>query len=464
MAMSSKRYNSVKIGLEIHHQLDTDQKLFCKCPTNFYEADTNTNICPICMSLPGSKPMPINQRALDTVIEVALLLNCNVVVDKGLPVQRKHYFYPDLPSGYQRTSVPIGVDGLLDGIRITEVHIEEDPGRYDLLSKTIDFNRTGVPLVEIVTEPDLTSPAKAREFAKTIRETLSYTGKLMKGQGSMRADTNISIEGNNRVEVKNINSASNIQAAAEYELMRQSRLLKRGMPIKLETRGFVENPLSTIPLRSKEVAADYRYIPDPDLTSIIISEDKLAEVQEITRVGPIDKRELYLEAGLSHEHARKLTTDYRMAELFDQTLEVSGIHPAELASFFTGAIASALSESGIELSDSYLTPERISSILEMSRGRRITTQVARQVVGEVVVNDIVPADYVEIHNLESMIHDEIVEAVDEALNRNPDVYSSGKPREKIDKFMMGQVMKLTEGRADPLEVKEILQERVNNNT
>jgi len=184
-------------GLEIHVQLETDSKLFCDCPTNYQDAPANTNICPVCLNQPGAKPHPTNKQALENALMIALMLNCEI--DQGVTYfMRKHYDYPDLPSGYQRTSVPIGVNGELNGIRIHEIHVEEDPGQYKPNEGVVNFNRSGIPLVEIVTEPDIKSPKEARTFLKELIRVLQYSGAA-RGEGTMRADVNISINGGNRV-------------------------------------------------------------------------------------------------------------------------------------------------------------------------------------------------------------------------------------------------------------------------
>jgi len=206
MAMpETKEELDAKIGLEIHVPLNTQQKLFCTCPTNYYETDTpNQNICPVCTGMPGAKPLPINKRVLESAVMIAKLLNCKIPAEENRYVKRKHYDYPDLPSGYQRTSEPIGVDGSLAGVDIWEIHFEEDPGRYDPATGGVDYNRSGVPLIEIVTAPDMRSPDDVRAFLKELTNLLKYTGRTIEAGGVMRADCNISLAGGNRVEIKNI--------------------------------------------------------------------------------------------------------------------------------------------------------------------------------------------------------------------------------------------------------------------
>ncbi|HIH64478.1 MAG TPA: Asp-tRNA(Asn)/Glu-tRNA(Gln) amidotransferase subunit GatB, partial [Methanothermobacter thermautotrophicus] len=253
----------MKCGLEIHVQLDTRSKLFCRCPTDYQEAPPNTNICPVCLNQPGAKPYPPNRSALEGALKIALMLDCRINPEITY-FMRKHYNYPDLPSGYQRTSIPVGLEGELNGVRIREVHIEEDPGQYKPDQGTVDFNRSGIPLIEIVTEPDMTSPEEARNFLRELIRVLEYSG-CARGEGTMRADVNISLEGGKRVEIKNINSIKGAYKALKFEMIRQKNLLKRGVEVKQETRAFLESQMITVSMRLKEEAEDYRYIPDPDL-------------------------------------------------------------------------------------------------------------------------------------------------------------------------------------------------------
>ncbi|MFN3527630.1 MAG: Asp-tRNA(Asn)/Glu-tRNA(Gln) amidotransferase GatCAB subunit B, partial [Candidatus Altarchaeaceae archaeon] len=213
----------VKIGLEIHVPIKTKEKLFCNCKADYYNcSEPNVNICPICTGMPGIKPNPINKEGLIAVIIIAKMLNCEI--SEKIFIKRKHYDYPDLPSGYQRTSEPIGTNGKLNNVRILEVHIEEDPGKYDLNYKRVDYNRSGTVLAEIVTAPDMHSPEEARNFLKELINLVKYSNKVVDVGGIMRVDVNVSIEGGNRVEIKNINSLRGIVKALTYEISRQKSL------------------------------------------------------------------------------------------------------------------------------------------------------------------------------------------------------------------------------------------------
>ncbi|MEM3372585.1 MAG: Asp-tRNA(Asn)/Glu-tRNA(Gln) amidotransferase subunit GatB, partial [Candidatus Anstonellales archaeon] len=275
---SSKNEREVIIGLEIHLQLNTQSKLFCTCSTN-YQKDPNTNICEICTSQPGSKPMAINKKAIEYVIKLAKALNAQVITDRKIYIQRKHYFYPDLPSNYQRTSLPIAVNGMLDNIRIREIHLEEDPGRYDIRTGLVEYNRCGNPLIEIVTEPDFKSAEQTKRFLEKLAILLDYLEITRREEGSMRVDANISLKGSNRVEIKNINSFRGVITALNYEITRQNTLLKQNLKVERETRHFDEGQGITIGSRKKETVDDYRYIPDPDLVPIVISKEMLEKIQ-----------------------------------------------------------------------------------------------------------------------------------------------------------------------------------------
>ena len=280
-------------GLEIHVQLETESKLFCDCPTNYQDAPANTNICPVCLNQPGAKPHPTNKKALENALMIALMLNCEIDQDV-IYFMRKHYDYPDLPSGYQRTSIPIGINGELNGIRIREIHAEEDPGQYNPDRGFVNFNRSGIPLVEIVTEPDIKSPEEARNFLKELIRVLEYSGGA-RGEGTMRADVNISINGGNRVEMKNINSIKGAYKALKFELVRQKNLMKRGVEVKQETRAYLESQMITVAMRLKEDADDYRFITDPDLPPMQISDETIQRISDTMPEAPHNKVKRFVE-------------------------------------------------------------------------------------------------------------------------------------------------------------------------
>ena len=307
-------------GLEIHVQLETESKLFCDCPTNYQDAPANTNICPVCLNQPGAKPHPTNEKALENALMIALMLNCEIDQDV-IYFMRKHYDYPDLPSGYQRTSVPIGINGELNGIRIREIHAEEDPGQFKPDRGTVNFNRSGIPLVEIVTEPDIKSPEEARNFLKELIRVLQYSGGA-RGEGTMRADVNISINGGNRVEMKNVNSIKGAYKALKFELVRQKNLMKRGVEVKQETRAYLESQMITVGMRLKEDADDYRFITDPDLPPMKISDETIQRVLDTMPEAPHNKVKRFVEDyGIDEESAKVLTSELDLAIAYEEVVK-----------------------------------------------------------------------------------------------------------------------------------------------
>ena len=307
-------------GLEIHVQLETKSKLFCDCPTNFQEAPINTNICPVCLNQPGAKPHPTNEKAQENALMIALMLNCEI--DQGVTYfMRKHYDYPDLPSGYQRTSVPIGINGELNGIRIREIHVEEDPGQFKPDRGTVNFNRSGIPLVEIVTEPDIKSPEEARNFLNELIRVLQYSGGA-RGEGTMRADVNISINGGNRVEMKNVNSIKGAYRALIFERNRQKRNLERGVETKQETRAYVESQMITTAMRLKEDADDYRFITDPDLPPMQISDETIQKVLDTMPEAPHNKVKRFVkDYNIDEETAKVLTSELDLAISYEEVVK-----------------------------------------------------------------------------------------------------------------------------------------------
>ena len=309
----------MKCGLEIHVQLETNSKLFCDCRTNYQDAPSNSNICFVCLNQPGAKPYPPNKEALDGAIKIALMLDCKISPEVTF-FQRKHYDYPDLSSGYQRTSIPIGYEGDLNGVRIREVHLEEDPGQYKPDLGLVDFNRSGISLIEIVTEPDMKSPEAARKFLRELIRVLEYSG-VARGEGTMRADVNISLEGGKRAEIKNINSIKGAYKALQFEMVRQKNLLKRGIEIKQETRAFLESQMITVPMRLKEEAEDYRYIPDPDLPPMFVEENKINTIRkEMPEPAHIKTERFVNQYGIKKDDAQVLTSELELADAFEEVV------------------------------------------------------------------------------------------------------------------------------------------------
>ncbi len=449
----------MKCGLEIHVQLDTDSKLFCDCRTNYQEAPPNHNICFVCLNQPGAKPYPPNKEALDGVIKIALMLACKISPDVTF-FQRKHYDYPDLPSGYQRTSIPIGFEGDLNGVRIREVHLEEDPGQYKPDLGLVDFNRSGIPLIEIVTEPDMTSPEEARTFLRELIRVLEYSGSA-RGEGTMRADVNISIEGGKRAEIKNINSIKGAYKALQFEMVRQKNLLKRGIEIKQETRAFLESQMITVPMRLKEEAEDYRYIPDPDLPPMLAEEERVERIrEEMPEPAHIKTDRFVKQYGIKKDHAQVLTSELELANAFEEVVEE--VDPGFAALWMRDELKRILSYNKITFRESEITTQQLVEFLQLLQDKKITTKAGQRIIENMPHNPKTPTQIAEELGLIGVVEEDVVQkAVKQSIDENPEAvsdYYEGK--RKALNFLMGQVMRITRGKADPGEIVKLLQEEL----
>jgi aspartyl-tRNA(Asn)/glutamyl-tRNA(Gln) amidotransferase subunit B len=448
----------VTIGFEIHEQLNTRTKLYCNCPTNYREVPPNHNVCEVCTGMPGSKPFPINQDAVDAAIEIALMLNCEIIPDP-IYVQRKHYDYPDLPSGYQRTSLPIGKNGNLDGVGIWEVHLEEDPGQYDPITGKVDYNRSGVPLVEIVSAPDIHSPEDGRRFLRALITVLQYTGKVRPEGGTMRTDTNISLEGGARVEIKNINSVKGAYRALKFEMARQKNMMKRGVAVKRETRAFIESSMITRGMRTKEEAEDYRYIPDPDIPPLLVTDEKIESVRAVMPEAPHLKEKRFVEQyGVKADDAHILASELELANAFEEVAKE--IDPPMAASWIRDIVKKSLNYRNLSFSESGLTPGDIITILDNMGKGEITPRSAEMTV-RAVIEMKKPAGWIIENSGFKIIREAgtIEQAVAEAIKENPGAvsdYKSGK--EEAVFFIVGKVMGKTKGRAEPKVVLEKVKE------
>ena len=449
----------MKCGLEIHVQLETDSKLFCTCHTNYQEASPNTNICFVCLNQPGAKPYPPNQKAMEGAIKIALMLGCKIS-DEVTYFMRKHYNYPDLSSGYQRTSVPIGYEGEMNGVRIREVHIEEDPGQYKPDMGVVDFNRSGIPLIEIVTEPDMNSPEAARTFLRELIRVLEYSGNA-RGEGTMRADVNISLEGGKRVEIKNINSIKGAFKALKFEMVRQKNLINRGVTIKQETRAFLESQMITVSMRLKEEAEDYRYIPDPDLPPMIAQEEQIEYIKEKMPEPPHIKTQRFVEQyGIEEQHAKVLTSELELADAFEEVAK--NVDPDFAALWMRDELKRVIYYNKMTFAQSGITPSQITELLKLLEDKKITTKAAQRIIENMPNNPSRPGQIAEELGLIGVIEDEgIIKAVKQAIDENPQAvedYKEGK-KESLN-FLVGQVMRLTRGKAEPAKTVEMLKEYI----
>jgi aspartyl-tRNA(Asn)/glutamyl-tRNA(Gln) amidotransferase subunit B len=452
------------IGFEIHEQLATRTKMYCDSPTDYRTADPNTNVCEVCTGIPGAKPHPVNQDAIDAAVEIALMLNCEIEREP-IYIQRKHYDYPDLPSGYQRTSLPIGRNGNLNGVGIWEVHIEEDPGKYEPQTGKVDYNRSGVPLVEIVTAPDLKSPEDARKFLRELVKVLQYTGKVRVEGGTMRTDTNISLEGGSRVEIKNINSVKGAYKALRFEITRQKSLRQRGREVKRETRAFVEAQMITKAMRTKEEADDYRYIPDPDIPPLVITEEKINVIKaKMPETPQMKEKRFEKEYQIKSQDANVLSSELELANAFEKIAKE--VDPQFAARWMVRDLKRVLEYNSQSFKGSSITNRQLIDLFNMVKNHEITVKTGQKVIEMLVERPHSPREIVEELGLAKIKDGDVVEkAVREALAENQravDDYMGGK--EGALNYVVGQVMRKTRGRADPETVLRMLKEKINKQT
>lgn len=451
---------NLKIGLEIHVQLKTEQKIFCECSTDYINSPPNNNICPICTSQPGSKPMGINEKALENLLKIGLFLGCKAC-DKPLYILRKHYFYPDLPSNYQRTSQHILEDGIFMGVGIWEIHIEEDPGRYELREGKVDLNRCGIPLAEIVTAPDIKSPEYAREFLRDLLLSLEYLGVIRGESGSVRADVNISIMGGNRIEIKNVNSVKGVYKALKYEIVRQKAVLQRGGTISMETRHFDEGSMITKSMRKKETLADYRYIPDPDLVPFYVSPERLSQIESILPESPHNKKKRFIEEySLGEEIVDALISDLYLSDFFEESAKNS--NPIEAGKWCATELKRRLNEKNLSISTSKVTPKHISDMINFIERGELSVKNAKWIIedavntGEEIPNLMSKKNFYQISS-----EDALIKILEKVIKENPKAvldYKSGN--QNALHFLFGKVVNETEGRADPSKAIKLLKDKL----
>jgi aspartyl-tRNA(Asn)/glutamyl-tRNA(Gln) amidotransferase subunit B len=482
------RYETV-IGIEVHAQLKTASKMFCACPTAAPPGEPdepNTRVCPICLGMPGTLPV-INRRAVELVMLTGLALDCQVATD-AVRFERKNYFYPDLPKGYQisqyalplcsngRLLVPVASEGTDVNVGITRAHLEEDTARMQHGGRgysLVDFNRAGVPLMEIVTEPDIRSAAQARAYGEVLRDILRYIGASDGDMetGSMRIEGNVSLRPmgsvsfGTKVEVKNLNSFRSLERAMEFEVERQVEALESGERLVQETRGWDENGGRTVSQRSKEEANDYRYFAEPDLPPLRPSMAWVAELRSRVPELPAQRRARYVDQlGLSEYDAGVLTSDLALGDYFDGVVR-AGISPKTAANWVTGELSRLLNRhaaEGMRADSVALRPEGLAELIGEVEGGRVSATNAKAVLGATFESGESPRAVIEREGL-GQVSDEgaIAEAVASVLQEHPAQvaeYRSGK--QQIYGFLVGQVMKRTGGRADAKLVNEELRRRL----
>ncbi|MDX1918108.1 MAG: Asp-tRNA(Asn)/Glu-tRNA(Gln) amidotransferase subunit GatB [Candidatus Caenarcaniphilales bacterium] len=476
------KYETV-IGLEVHAQLKTKTKLFCGCSTSFGQTP-NSNICPVCTGMPGVLPV-LNEKALDYAIKASCALDCTV--NHLSKFDRKQYFYPDLPKGYQISQYdqPLASDGrlaLTDGstVRILRIHMEEDAGKlvhagsdrlHGSAYSLVDLNRAGTPLIEIVSEPDIRSAEQARLYMQELRLILMYCdvcdGNLE--EGSMRCDINISLrlQGESkfgtRAEIKNVNSFRSILRAIEYEEQRQAEILDGGGVVIQETRLWEEASGRTISMRSKEEANDYRYFPEPDLRPLELDEAKIEAIRETLPLLPQTKRTLYQdEYKLNSEEAYILIEDLERGHYFDRVL-VHYKNPKRLSSWLNGPIYAHLNEQKLSIWETKLTPERLAETLELVDQGFLSESTARtDLLPELFQSDELPREICERKGLKQVTDlGSISGEVQEIVSQFPDQWSELKSgKDKVRAFFVGQIMKRFKGKASPAIVNQLLDQMI----
>ncbi|MFA4859526.1 Asp-tRNA(Asn)/Glu-tRNA(Gln) amidotransferase subunit GatB [Methanoregula sp.] len=472
--------DQVIVGLEVHCQLDTKSKLFCGCSTDYRSDGPNTHVCPICLGLPGVMPA-LNKKAIQYAMRVAKALNCEILNESEF--SRKNYFYPDLDKAYQITQYdkPLAEWGYLEiesdeggekRVRITRVHVEEDPGRLVHMGNVergkyslVDYNRAGIPLIEIVSEPDMRSPKEARKFLNKLRATLEYLSVFdSEKEGSLRVDANISIKGNERVEVKNITSYKGVEKALTFEVTRQKNLVRRGQRIDRETRHFLEARGVTQSARSKELENDYRYFPEPDLRPLRVK----SWVEDIVLPElPDARRERFMkEYGCSLNHARTLTGELKLANFFEQVVAADKPGLSPLAStWIADTLIGELNYRDMSLDT--IDAAGFTGLVRILKAGTITDKSGVDVL-RVMLDQRQKGETLETAegivkrlNLAKTTGDAgaITAAIQEAIRENPKAledYRSGKAG--AINFLVGQVMKKTRGKADPAELNKLLLE------
>lgn len=477
------KYEAV-IGLEVHTELQTTTKIFCSCRTSF-GADPNTNVCPVCLGLPGVLPV-LNKKVLEYAVRAGLALNCEI--SRFSKFDRKNYYYPDLPKNFQTSQfdLPICEHGYLDvevdgekrRIRITRAHMEEDAGKLvhhgtsitDSDYSLVDYNRTGTPLLEIVSEPDMRSAKEAVAYMEKMRAILQYVGisDCRMEEGSLRCDANVSVrpvgqkELGTKTEIKNINSFKGVERAIEYEAMRQAELLEDGGKVVQETRTWDEKEGVTKSMRTKEEANDYRYFPEPDLVPFTVSDEYIENIRKSLPELPDARKERYMkEFGLSSEDAVFMTNDKATADYFEAAV-AAGADPKAAVNWLMGEFASQLSNDGIEIEKAPVSAENLAALLKLISKGTISGKIAKKVFATMWKEGGNPDDIVKAQGLVQISDTaELSKLVDEVVGNNPKAVEDFKAgKKKAVGALVGQIMKATKGKANPRVINELLNKKL----
>lgn len=469
----------VVIGLEVHTELSTKRKIFCDCTTEF-GGDPNTHVCEVCSGMPGTLPV-LNKSVVEYAIRTGLSTNCNI--SKFNRFDRKNYFYPDLPKAYQVSQLyfPICTQGHIDvtdsngnmrQVRIKEIHMEEDAGKliHDPWEDCtlVDYNRSSVPLLEIVSEPDIRSAAEAVEYIEKLRAILQYIGAsdCKMQEGSLRADINLSVrpvgqaEYGVRTEMKNMNSFKAITRAIESETKRQIELIEEGKAVKQQTRRWDDNKGQSYAMRSKEDAQDYKYFPDPDLPPIMISDEQIDSIKESLPELPHDKKSRYInELGLPEYDTGIITNSIHLVRLFEETCEVCQ-NPKDAANWIMGDLMKLLNESGTLPENMDFNSKSLGKIIVMLSENKISRNIAKKVFEKVFSENVEPEKYIKDNNLGLMTDNSAIKAVIEEVIANNEKsvneYKSGKTQ--AFQYLIGQSMRALKGQAPAQEVTKLLKE------
>jgi len=462
----------VIIGMEVHAQLLTRSKMFCGSSSDYAAAEPNTHVCPVCLGMPGVLPV-INRRAVEYTVMMALALNCRI--PSYSKFDRKNYPYPDLVKGYQISQydlplsrdgwVEIEMDGELKRVSVTRVHLEEDTAKLTHVSDSggsyslVDVNRSGVPLMEIVSEPDMRSPEEARQYLLKLHRLMRYLGVSTGNmeEGAMRCEANISLRPlgssgyGTKVEVKNLNSFRAVKEALEYEIKRQSEVLDAGGRVEQVTMGWDEAGGHTVVQRSKEFAHDYRYFPEPDLPPVSLSEAWVEELRARLPELPDRKRARFIEDyGLSEYDVRLLVADRAVADYYERAIEAKPQNAKMVANWLTGEVFHHLRTEGVEIGDIKVSPEQLGELVDMVQSGKLNTTIAKTVLERMLRTGKPAERIVAEEGLAPIGEGEIDALVEKVLDENPKPvgeYLAGK--EQALRFLVGQVMKASRGKADP---------------
>lgn len=468
------------IGLEVHVQLNTESKIFCKCSTKF-GSTPNSNVCQICLGMPGVLPV-FNKKVVEYTTKAGLAVNCEI--NKRSVFARKNYFYPDLPKGYQisQYELPICEHGYIDikkesgetkRVGITRIHMEEDAGKLihgenigDASASYVDLNRTGVPLMEIVSEPDMRSSEEAKLYLENLKSVLEYTevSDCNMEEGSFRCDANVSVrpkgqkEFGTKAEIKNMNSFKNVQKAIDYEIKRQIKLIENGGKVVQETRLWDPDKGVTVSMRSKEEAHDYRYFPDPDLVPLVLDDEFIENIRKTVPELPYQRKERFIkEYGLPEYDSGLLTSSKSYADFFEKTVSLCK-NAKSVSNWIMSEVLRIVNEKGCNIFETGMTPENLSEIINLIEAGKISGKIAKDIFEETIASGINPSKIVEEKGL-LQISDvsELENIVRNIIEKSPSETERFKSGEtKLMGFFVGRVMKESKGKANPKMVNDLI--------